>query len=159
MKKRILSLVLAVCLALSLAPAAFAANIVDSGTCGADADGSNIAWTLDADGNLTVTGAGLLQKKAFQNRKDIVTVKFVCTDDRDAMSINILDYAFAGCTNLRSIDFGSRDARNLHAHAFEDCTSLTDILRQRLRHDQRLCVPRLHIATAGDLPVYCLPGQ
>ena len=81
MKKRILSLVLAVCLALSLAPAAFAANIVDSGTCGADADGSNIAWTLDADGNLTVTGAGLLQKKAFQNRKDIVTVKFVCTDD------------------------------------------------------------------------------
>lgn len=43
MKKRILSLVLAVCLALSLAPAAFAANIVDSGTCGADADGSNIA--------------------------------------------------------------------------------------------------------------------
>ena len=127
MKKRILSLVLAVCLALSLAPAAFAANIVDSGTCGADADGSNIAWTLDADGNLTVTGAGLLQKKAFQNRKDIVTVKFVCTDDRDAMSINILDYAFAGCTNLRSIDFGSRDARNLHAHAFEDCTSLTDI--------------------------------
>ena len=127
MKKRILSLVLAVCLALSLAPAAFAANIVDSGTCGADADGSNIAWTLDADGNLTVTGAGLLQKKAFQNRKDIVTVKFVCTDDRDVMSINILDYAFAGCTNLRSIDFGSRDARNLHAHAFEDCTSLTDI--------------------------------
>ena len=60
MKKRILSLVLALCLALSLAPAAFAANIVDSGTCGADADGSNIAWTLDADGNLTVTGAGLL---------------------------------------------------------------------------------------------------
>ena len=58
MKKRILSLVLALCLALSLAPAAFAANIVDSGTCGADADGSNIAWTLDADGNLTVTGAG-----------------------------------------------------------------------------------------------------
>ena len=127
MKKRILSLVLALCLALSLAPAAFAANIVDSGTCGADADGSNIAWTLDADGNLTVTGAGLLQKKAFQNRKDIVTVKFVCTDDRDVMSINILDYAFAGCTNLRSIDFGSRDARDLHAHAFEGCTSLTDI--------------------------------
>ena len=127
MKKRLLSLVLAFCLALSLAPAAFAANIVDSGTCGADADGSNIAWTLDADGNLTVTGAGLLQKKAFQNRKDIVTVKFVCTDDRDVMSINILDYAFAGCTNLRSIDFGSRDARDLHAHAFEGCTSLTDI--------------------------------
>ncbi len=127
MKKRLLSLVLAFCLALSLAPAAFAANIVDSGTCGADANGSNIAWTLDADGNLTVTGAGLLQKKAFQNRKDIVTVKFVCTDDRDVMSINILDYAFAGCTNLRSIDFGSRDARDLHAHAFEGCTSLTDI--------------------------------
>lgn len=130
MKKRILSLVLALCLALSLAPAAFAANIVDSGTCGADADGNNIAWTLDADGNLTVTGAGLLQKKAFQNRKDIVTVKFVCTDDRDVMSINILDYAFAGCTNLRSIDFGSRDARDLHAHAFEGCTGLQRVTVQ-----------------------------
>ena len=130
MKKRLLSLVLAFCLALSLAPAAFAANIVDSGTCGADADGSNIAWTLDADGNLTVTGAGLLQKKAFQNRKDIVTVKFVCTDDRDVMSINILDYAFAGCTNLRSIDFGSRDARDLQYTYKEESKRLQEVVKE-----------------------------
>lgn len=123
MKKRILSLVLALCLALSLAPAAFAANIVDSG---ANSDGS-VTWTLDTDGNLTVTGSGFLEASTFRNRKDIVTVKFVCTDDRDVMSINILDYAFAGCTNLRSVDFGDQDVGSLHSHAFEGCTSLTDI--------------------------------
>ena len=46
MKKRILSLVLALCLALSLAPAAFAANIVDSGTCGASLGISSVYVAL-----------------------------------------------------------------------------------------------------------------
>ena len=47
MKKRIFSFVLAVLMIASLLPAtALAANIVDSGTCGAN--GSNLTWTLDS---------------------------------------------------------------------------------------------------------------
>ena len=42
--KRVLALALALIMALSVMPAAFAADIVDSGTCGAEGDGSNVTW-------------------------------------------------------------------------------------------------------------------
>ena len=43
----------------SLLPAtALAAGIVDSGTCGAEGDGSNLTWTLDSEGVLTISGSG-----------------------------------------------------------------------------------------------------
>ena len=59
MKKRLLSFVLAVLMIASLLPAtALAADIVDSGTCGAEGDGSNLAWTLDSEGVLTISGSG-----------------------------------------------------------------------------------------------------
>ena len=54
MRKRLLSFVLAVLMITSLLPAtALAANIVDSGTCGAE-----VTWTLDSDGVLTISGSG-----------------------------------------------------------------------------------------------------
>ena len=59
MKKRLLSFVLAVLMIASLLPAtALAADIVDSGTCGAAGDGSNLTWTLDSEGVLTISGSG-----------------------------------------------------------------------------------------------------
>ena len=59
MKKRLLSFVLVVLMIASLLPAtALAADIVDSGTCGAEGDGSNLTWTLDSDGVLTISGSG-----------------------------------------------------------------------------------------------------
>ncbi len=59
MKKRLLSFVLAVLMIASLLPAtALAADIVDSrGTCGAEGDGSNLTWTLDSKGVLTISGS------------------------------------------------------------------------------------------------------
>ena len=59
MRKRLLSFVLAVLMIASLLPAtALAAGIVDSGTCGAEGDGSNLTWTLDSEGVLTISGSG-----------------------------------------------------------------------------------------------------
>ena len=56
MKKRIFSFVLAVLMIASLLPAtALAVDIVDSGTCGAK--GSNLTWTLDSEGVLTISAA------------------------------------------------------------------------------------------------------
>ena len=61
MKKRLLSFVLAVLMIASLLPAtALAADIVKSGTCGAEGDGSNLTWTLDSDGVLTISGSGYM---------------------------------------------------------------------------------------------------
>ena len=59
MKKRISSFVLAVLMIASLLPAtALAADIVASGTCGAEGDGSNLTWMLDIEGVLTISGTG-----------------------------------------------------------------------------------------------------
>ena len=62
MKKRIFSFVLAVLMIASLLPAAaLAADFVASGTCGAEGDGSNLTWTLDSDGTLTISGTGAMK--------------------------------------------------------------------------------------------------
>ncbi len=54
MKKRLLSILLAVVMVFTLLPTvSFAAEIVDSGTCG-----DNLTWTLDSDGLLTISGTG-----------------------------------------------------------------------------------------------------
>ena len=59
MKKRIFSFVLAVLMIASLLPAtALAADVVASGTCGAEGNGSNLTWTLDSEGVLTISGSG-----------------------------------------------------------------------------------------------------
>ena len=68
MRKRLLSFVLAVLMIASLLPAtALAADIVASGTCGAEGDGSNLTWTLDSEGVLTISGSGDMYDYGFLN--------------------------------------------------------------------------------------------
>ena len=57
MKKKLLGLILALLMVFSLLPAsAFAANVVQSGTCG-----ENLTWTFDDEGVLTITGTGWMK--------------------------------------------------------------------------------------------------
>ena len=69
MRKKLLSILLVLSLMLALVPAAFAADIVDSGTCGAEGDGSNVTWMIDKNGVLTVTGTGAITSDAMQIRQ------------------------------------------------------------------------------------------
>ena len=119
MKKRILSLVLAVCLALSLAPAAFAAG-------GSSGTFDGMTWVLDNAGNLTVSGNGYLPEQAFENRSDIVTATFVRADEKERFVIS--DNAFTGCTALTSVDFGD-GVDVIGPSAFRGCTALTELCR------------------------------
>lgn len=119
MKKRILSLVLAVCLALSLAPAAFAAG-------GSSGTFDGMTWMLDNAGNLTVSGNGYLPEQAFKNRSDIVTATFVRADEKERFVIS--DNAFTGCTALTSVDFGD-GVDVIGPSAFRGCTALTELCR------------------------------
>ena len=64
MKKKLLSILLVLSLMLALVPAAFAAEPAASGTCGAEGDGSNVTWTIDAAGTLTFTGTGAIRDYA-----------------------------------------------------------------------------------------------
>ena len=55
--KRIFAALLCLCLLLALLPvSALGAEIVASGTCGANGD--NLTWTLDSAGTLTISGEG-----------------------------------------------------------------------------------------------------
>ncbi|MBR3952858.1 MAG: leucine-rich repeat protein [Oscillospiraceae bacterium] len=56
--KKVLSLVLFAILAMTLSITAFAADIVASGYCGGEGDGTNLTWTLTKDGVLTISGTG-----------------------------------------------------------------------------------------------------
>ena len=127
MKKRLLSFVLAVLMIASLLPAtALAADIVKSGTCGAEGDGSNLTWTLDSEGVLTISGSGDMHDYDFPSApwydsrsrvKSAVIADGVTSIGWDA---------FKGCTSLTSVTIPD-SVTSIGWDAFEDCTSLTSV--------------------------------
>ena len=98
--KRLLTLLLALCLALSTASFSLAAEPERSGTVG----DSNVTWSLSSSGRLTIAGAGDAER--FQSpadqpwadfREDIKEVWFY---DMADLAISDLAYWFTGCENL-----------------------------------------------------------
>ena len=130
MRKRLLSFVLAVLMIASLLPAAvLAADIVDSGTCGAEGDGSNLTWMLDSKGALTIRGTGEMAHYGKNYRdaclrapwpKDIKTV----TIENGVTSIG--GYAFYSCEELAAITIPD-SVTSIGTYAFYSCDSLTAI--------------------------------
>ena len=130
MRKRLLSFVLAVLMIASLLPAAvLAADIVDSGTCGAEGDGSNLTWMLDSKGALTIRGTGEMAHYGKNYRDaclrapwptDIKTV----TIENGVTSIG--GYAFYSCEELAAITIPD-SVTSIGTYAFYSCDSLTAI--------------------------------
>ena len=59
MKKRIIAMVLCIVMVIGILPmSAFATDIVASGYCGGEGDGTNLTWKLDSTGVLTISGSG-----------------------------------------------------------------------------------------------------
>lgn len=120
MKKRILSLVLAVVMVCALAPVvAWAAT---SGTCG-----DNLTWTLDDDGTLTISGEGEMWDWIYyypapwhDYSSDIISVEI----SNGVTSVG--NSAFYYCTNLMGITLPD-SITNIGENAFYRCTSLTYI--------------------------------
>ena len=124
MKKRLLSFVLAVLMIASLLPAtALAAGIVDSGTCGAEGDGSNLTWTLDREGVLTISGSGDMHGYGPSGAPWHGRVKSAVIAE-GVTSIGW--YAFYDCRSLTSVTIPG-SVTSIGLYAFTSCTSLTGI--------------------------------
>ena len=125
MRKRLLSFVLAVLMIVSILPAtALAANIVDSGTCGAK--GSNLTWTLDSEGVLTISGSGDMHDYDFPSAPWYDSRSRVKSAVIADGVTSIGDDAFKGCTSLTSVTIPD-SVTSIGWDAFEDCTSLTSV--------------------------------
>ena len=120
MKKRGLSLVLALCMLFCMA--VMPAHAAKSGTCG-----NNVNWTLDDEGTLTISGVGgymsdyrSASSPWFGSRTSIKTVII-----EDSIS-RIGAYAFWLCDSITSITIGG-NVRSIGEGAFCFCSALTNI--------------------------------
>lgn len=153
MKKRFVSLLLAISMIFSLMPVsavtAFAESenggevtTVDSGYCGAENGGKNLSWTLDNNGVLTISGSGAMKDYTWDEnvrldwyvnyKKDI---RSVVLDNRIT---HIGNYAFDKCTNIESVRYTGytgnagvalpESVTTIGVHAFSD-TGVTGTLK------------------------------
>ena len=153
MKKRLLSMILALSMMLTILPVnaitALAESenggevtTVDSGYCGADDGGENLRWTLDNNGVLTITGSGAMKDYPryenqrpdwYLNHKD--SIRSVVLDNKIT---HIGDYAFDGCTSIKSVRYTDytgnagvalpKSVTTIGVHAFSD-TGVTGTLK------------------------------
>lgn len=123
MKKQLL-LLAALCLATAQA---WGQEVVTSGTCGAEGDGSNLTWTLTADSTLTISGTGAMAGYVNQNYQPWYeyqgSIK-VCTIADGVTSIGRC--AFMRCPALASVAIGE-DVTNIEYAAFASCPALTSV--------------------------------
>ena len=125
--RKIIALLLALCMLLLLSISAFAADdVVASGTI----PDSKIKWALNSNGWLTISGSG--EAPVFQSadgqpwaeyREQITEVWF---EDMETLNIPDLAYWFEGCTALTTAELPL--APVIGAHAFYGCSRLSTIM-------------------------------
>lgn len=107
---------------------AIVASAESSGNCGDS--GSNVTWSLDDDGTLTISGSGKIEdcrsdidQPWYSNRSDITSVVI------EPGVTSIGSQAFYECSNLTSITIPS-GLTSIGDYAFWNCTGLTSITIQ-----------------------------
>ena len=155
MKKRILSILLAVLMLLSALPlgivdTAWAISsrdtVVDSGTCGGTLNNSQLMkWTLTSDGTLTISGEGNMFGAPWSQYKSKIK-KVLIGEGVESISDNAFHYyenlrsvslpstltsigeaAFWACSSLQSITLPN-NLTHIGLNAFRTCHSLTQVL-------------------------------
>ena len=110
LKKRFLSILLTVLLLcavpLVLVDTAWAAGVVDSGSCG-----DNVTWSLSDDGTLTISGKGRMQNYESYGAPWYGFCSQVKTVVIENGVTSIGDYAFTGCTSLTGVTIPDRVVR------------------------------------------------
>lgn len=109
--------------------------VVGSGYCGGEGDGTNLTWTLTADGTLTISGTGKMADYAHYSTGDTpgwydynkfgntIRIRKI-TIGRDVT--NVGNYAFAGCIFAEEI-IVPEGVEHIGDCAFGACTALMSI--------------------------------
>ena len=142
MRKRTISLVLALLMVFTLLPVAASADDAASGKCG-----ENLTWTLSSAGELTISGTGAMDDYDYEKPEwDKSAIKSLVVEEgvtiigrhsfEDCISLaevklpdtlrEIRDYAFFGCAALKSIDMPD-GVNYLGSVAFAGCSSLKSV--------------------------------
>lgn len=127
MKKHILKLLLTlISITLFYSGTAMAAEIVASGTCGADGD--NVIWELDNKGILKISGTGSIDDYSYfqsapwyTQKTAIDTILIIDGVDR------IGDNNFNGCTNVTNVIIPN-SIKSIGNYAFVSCSNLTNVI-------------------------------
>ncbi len=119
MKKRVLSLCLALCLLVGCLP--LAASAASSGNCGPEGSESSVTWSLSDEGTLTVSGSGPM--KSGPGDWTSSAIKSVVID-KGVTSVG--GGAFNGCTALTSLTL-SDSVTSIGMSAFGSCSGLTTV--------------------------------
>lgn len=123
MKKRILSMILALCILCTMPPAlVLAADEIASGTCGEHA-----TWSLSSDYVLTISGIGnmdafLDMEENWKSYGDSITGSVI-----EEGITNVGDYAFAACPNLTFVQI-PESVTSIGQGAFRECAKLTEVI-------------------------------
>ncbi len=148
--RRLTALALALCMLAALTAEIFAADIVDSGYCGGEGDGTNLTWTLDSEGTLTISGKGKMKDFDFSSdrcpwlgkAKTVVIENGVTSIGSVAFGgdyygclrnvvipdsvTSIGENAFSGCEKLTKIEIPD-SVTSIARSAFSYCESLTSV--------------------------------
>lgn len=139
MKKRLLSLLVALCMAVTLLPvSAITAWAEDpdppkSGKCGAAGDGSDVTWHLTENTDdpstytLTIRGSGAMEDYLMSSNQPWCSFRKQITSVVVSPGVtSIGNLAFALSRNIIHVDIAD-SVVSIGEQAFSDCSSLTDI--------------------------------
>jgi len=119
--KKLLSMILVLCLMVSMMPMMASASTTQSGTWG------NLNWVLDDDGTLTISGEGEMEDFSYSGRdawrayEDDIR-KVIIEDSITSIG----EAAFSGCSGLTSITIPD-SVTSIRYRTFYQCSSLTSI--------------------------------
>ena len=100
-------------------------TIIASGECGKD--GSNLTWTLDSEGTLTISGEGEMQNYSYSRNVPWYSYReSIRTAVIENGVTSICNYAFDYCSNLSSITIPD-GVTSIGNSAFSGCSSLSSI--------------------------------
>ncbi|MBR3503596.1 MAG: leucine-rich repeat protein, partial [Clostridia bacterium] len=120
-------LVLAVCAAV-FAGAACAAS---SGYCGGEGDGTNLTWTLDDEGVLTINGTGYMKSFSYTyvDGNPVTSAPWGAGVRQVIINKGVTSIgsrAFYNCTGLTSVTIPD-SVTSIGSYAFSGCTGLTSV--------------------------------